>query len=61
MDQLENKIVPMGSKTRHGTVEGVQFMNGERYYFLMNKGSVAYLPAYVVERDFFDINERLSR
>ena len=43
-------IVPLGTKTQWGEVAAVQFLNGERYYFMVEGNSVAYMPASVVER-----------
>lgn len=43
--------LPLGTKVPpYGTVQAVQWMSGERYYFLVNKrGDVAMLPACCVE------------
>ena len=46
-------IVPLGTKTRWGKVEGVQLKDGERYYFLVDSfKNTAYMPADVVEKDY---------
>jgi hypothetical protein len=53
-------IVPLGTKTRWGKVEGVQSKDGERYYFLVDSfKNTAYMPADVVEKDYLpnDMNQ----
>ena len=44
-------IVPLGTVLPCGTVAGVQFMQGERYYFTTGEG-VGYLPADIVEKQY---------
>lgn len=33
-------IIPLGTKTKFGEVTGVQWMRGERYYWLLGKDGV---------------------
>lgn len=50
---MKQEIVPLGTKLKWGTVEGVQSMGGERYYFIVcNKTGTTYLPADVVEAEY---------
>ena len=42
-------LVPIGTVTPHGTVQGYRF-DGERYYFLIDEdGTVSYMPAIAIE------------
>ncbi len=50
-------IVPLGTVLPCGTVAGVQFMQGERYYFTTGEG-VGYLPADIVEKQYSEQNSR---
>ena len=46
-------LVPIGTTLKHGTVKGYQFMNGERYYFIIGAGgSVGYMPSDVIEKEY---------
>jgi len=50
-------IVPIGKKTKFGKVAAVLFTVGERYYMLLDKGTVSLLPASVVEKeDDYDLS-----
>jgi len=49
-------IVPLGTVLPCGTVAGVQFLQGERYYFTTG-GGVGYLPADVVEKQYSEQNK----
>lgn len=43
-------VVPLGTKTKWGEVTGVSMRDGERYYFILEKGGlVSLFPADVVE------------
>ncbi len=42
-------MVKLGTKTPWGNVAGVHYKDGERYYFLVAKGLVSYMPADVIE------------
>lgn len=47
---MEKSLIPIGSKTRFGTVQSVSLINGERYYYMINdKGTVSMMPAMIVE------------
>ncbi len=46
-------VVPLETKLKQGTVCGVQYMERERYYFLINKvGTVSYMPASIIEAEY---------
>ena len=45
----QKPIIPLGTRTPDGVVQMVGFTVGERYYWLLNRGAVAMLPADVVE------------
>jgi len=47
-----NPIIPLGTKTKWGTIEAVGLTGGERYYWMVDKfGGVAMIPAFMVEED----------
>ena len=44
------KIIPIGTKTKWGKIAAIRTIEGERYYFMVDKdGGVAMMPANVVE------------
>ena len=49
VDRAGRMPLPLGTETPHGTVTGVRFDGVERYYFLRSNGSVAFMPADVIE------------
>lgn len=45
-----NNLYPIGTKTKFGKVSAIQFLEGERYYFLVDKsGSVSYIPQSAIK------------
>jgi len=51
--QSEHKMpLPLGSKTKWGTIEAVGLTGGERYYWMIDKFKfVSMIPAFMVEED----------
>jgi len=51
-------IVPLGTKLKSGTVSGVHFSNGERYYFICGElGCVDLMPSDVVDREYKELTK----
>lgn len=47
----DNQPLPIGTATEWGSIEGIAFTGGERYYFMRDEdGGVAMVPAFMVER-----------